>query len=170
MKPELIIGILAVILFLFLIFLIVSIIADVNKKKRFSNNTLIKNLTEELMQSMLTKIRQAKASDHEAYKVSLEVIRVSDDSIMSYSGSIFFRHEHLRLLITPRERKLMAQAIAEGLKNKLRSQLPPCDPTNGLPYKLNIEYKREMNGKNYCTAACVYYTVANEDYIETKKW
>lgn len=153
-----------------LLFVLVRLILAQRKKKRFSENALVKSMANEMTESILAKIRSAAAPDCEEYKVSVELLRVFRESFMRVSDSIYFRHEHLRNLETESDRYLMAIAIAQNVKKLLRAKLPSVDPVNGKPYKLTVEHKwDDMDGVR-CALVCIYYVVPNENYIAIKKW
>jgi len=148
----------------------VFVFLNENKKRRFSKNGLVKDVVERMAASMLVKIQNAEAPDSEQDKVSLEIVRVFEDSFMMDFESIYFRHRHLQDLRSDLDKRLMAAAIVCTLKEELRKRLPEVDPVNGKPYKLTIEHKWEEFDRVRCAVVCACYIVPNENYVEIKNW
>ncbi|MBR3894717.1 MAG: hypothetical protein IKJ35_06165 [Clostridia bacterium] len=154
---------------LVIVFILV-LIFNRKRKKRFAQNALVKDVAEKMAASMLVKIQNAEASDCEADKVSMEIVRVFEDSFMMDFESIYFRHRHLQDLHSDVEKRLVAAAIAGVLEEQLIAKLPKTDPINGKPYKLTVEHKWEEFDRVRCAVVYACYVVPNENYIEIKSW
>ena len=139
-------------------------------KKRFSNNALIKDLVRSLTQAMMEKINEPISSETEPFKVVMETVRVFEDSIISFGGSVFFNHEHMRLLRTVMERKMMARAITEQLKGSIVKEITQCDPVKSKEYNLKIQCQKLHDGSLSCFQVCIFYATPNEHYIQAKQW
>ena len=159
---------LAIFLLLFTVCLI-RVLRIVNKKKRFSNNALIKAHICELTQYTVNEILKLSVSDQILYKVLSINIEVAEDYIISDSGSIFFKQERMRLLEMDLDRNLMLSVIIKGMKKELRKRFPR-DPVNGFAYKIQVGYLHHSKELVSCSKATIYYIVPNEAYIPPKKW
>ena len=140
------------------------------QKKRFANHRIVRDFVDHLSEAMMERISRSVPSERERFLVVTERVKISDESILSESCSVFFGHEHMRLLRTGREKHLMAYAIAEQLKRRIIEERSAVDEIKGRRYRIKTKCQRVLNGSQKCFLVQVYYIIQNELYVQPERW
>ena len=154
------------------IFIIASvcIVLDLRLKKRFGKHRIVLHLVNDITNDMMSGIVNTVATEKERFKVVAEWAKISDESVISESCSVFFSHEHMCLLRTRREKRLMAYALAEQLKKHIISECTSLDKIKDCKYHIKTKCQSVLNGTQTHYLVHIYYIVPNEAYIEAEKW
>lgn len=165
-SPLLIIVFLLVILIAFFIYLTLNS----QLQKRFRQNPLIQTLVSDMTVSMLERIEKIVVSDRNPIKVITESATVFEDCIISHCASVFFQYEHMRLLRSARERRLMAKAIAKELRQNVMTETAKKHSVRYSDCKLKSKCRKGADGNNLCFLVSVSCYIANERYVCAKSW
>lgn len=160
----------AVVLIFVVLGAILWIVADLRLKKRFGRHRIIQDFVKNLSEGMMEGIAKNVATDKDRFLVVSEWAKVSDESIFCEYCSSFFSYEHMCLLHTAREKRLMACAIAEQLKKHLSEKCSSVETLKGKKYHIKIKTQRVLNSVQKCYLLHIYYVVPNEAYIEAERW
>lgn len=131
---------------------------------RFSRNRIVLKAIDVLSNRMSDSIQRVNRPKHlKVISVSEELRAYADKLEYAYS-TVNFNIERLVDLNLPEERKALAQAIAEGVKLKIKHNYQK--DISGKTPTVSISYKET----NDCVFATIQYNCENSNYEQREPW
>ena len=153
----------------FLIALIYTI-NILNLKRRFAKHRIVRDFVDRWSDAIIQKIAQAAVTENERFFVVAEHTKISDDSILCESCSVFFDRERMCHLQTKRSRRLMAYAIAEQIKKRTTEKCSSIERLASKNYHVRTKCQKVLNASQRSYLVYIHYIEPNDSYVPAEKW
>ena len=167
MKIGIIIAVAVSIVFLIALLYLVNVL---NLKKRFSNHRIVRGFADRWSDAIIQQISQAVASENDRFLVVADHSKISDDSILCDSCSVFFNHEHMRHLQKERERRLMAYSIAGQIKKHVTEKCSSIERLVNKKYHIKTKCQSVSGTSQKGYLVYIHYIEPNEAFVPAEKW
>ena len=126
------------------------IFIDLRLKKRFGRHRIVQKIVNALSEAMMKKILKSSAPDYVRFLVVSEWAKITDENIFCEQDSVYFSREHMCLLRTSREKKLMAFAIAEQTKKRVIAECSSLEELKGKKFHVTIKCEGVFRNSQKC--------------------